>query len=292
MRAAAEVGEVALRVEGDRPLRGVDELHLVVLALARRSFAFASSASTSSRVHSRPSFSSRAISASMLLEVVLADRLRELEVVVEAVLDRRADRDLHARVEAAHGLGEQVRASSAAARRARRGRALSRVVTIWICSPVRRAAGAGPGPPVRAQEHRLLGELRPDRARGVEPGRAVGKFEFGLSGRTTFMTENVPQPRLAKTTATRSSTTRRLPIPRAASPMRRTIPAQISAERRHRTQVRRGCADAGARASHDDLRVTRSTHARYVEQLDASNTIASSNRSRTSRNTSLTFQRA
>ena len=36
---------------------------------------------------------------------------------------------------------------------------------------------------VRAHEHRLLGELRPDRARGVEPGRAVGKLELGLVGK-------------------------------------------------------------------------------------------------------------
>ena len=28
----------------------------------------------------------------------------------------------------------------------------------------------------------LLGELRADRARGVEPGRAVGKFELGIVG--------------------------------------------------------------------------------------------------------------
>ena len=31
---------------------------------------------------------------------------------------------------------------------------------------------------VRAHEHRLLGELRADRARGVEPRGAVGKFEL------------------------------------------------------------------------------------------------------------------
>ncbi len=43
------------------------------------------------------------------LEVAFVDRLRELEVVVEATVDRRADRDLHTRVQAAHGLGEQVR---------------------------------------------------------------------------------------------------------------------------------------------------------------------------------------
>ena len=35
---------------------------------------------------------------------------------------------------------------------------------------------------VRADEHGLLGELRPDRARGVEAGRALGEFELGAVG--------------------------------------------------------------------------------------------------------------
>jgi hypothetical protein len=35
---------------------------------------------------------------------------------------------------------------------------------------------------VRAQEHGLLGELRADRARGVEPGRAVGQLQLGPVG--------------------------------------------------------------------------------------------------------------
>jgi hypothetical protein len=37
--------------------------------------------------------------------------------------------------------------------------------------------------PVRADEHSLLGELRPDRACGVEPRRALGKFQFGVVGK-------------------------------------------------------------------------------------------------------------
>ena len=36
--------------------------------------------------------------------------------------------------------------------------------------------------PVHADEHGLLGELRPDRARGVEAGRAVRKFELAGIG--------------------------------------------------------------------------------------------------------------
>ena len=45
----------------------------------------------------------------------------------------------------------------------------------------RRAAGPARAPFERS-EHRLLGELRADRARGVEPGRAFRKFEFGTVG--------------------------------------------------------------------------------------------------------------
>ena len=46
-----------------------------------------------------------------LLEVAFVDRDagRELEVVVEALGDRRADRDLRARIELEHGLGQHVR---------------------------------------------------------------------------------------------------------------------------------------------------------------------------------------
>src|SRR5204862_7021659 len=36
---------------------------------------------------------------------------------------------------------------------------------------------------VRPYEHGLVGELRPDRARGVETRGAVGEFEFGLVGK-------------------------------------------------------------------------------------------------------------
>jgi hypothetical protein len=110
------------------------------------------------------------------------DRLRELEVVVEPVLDRRADRDLDARIEAPHGLGEQMRRRVAqdgegvgivlVARR----QDLNRLAVLERQAQVLDVS-------VRAHEHRLLGELRPDRACGVEPRRAVGKFEFGLVGK-------------------------------------------------------------------------------------------------------------
>ena len=44
--------------------------------------------------------------------------------------------------------------------------------------------------PVDPHEHRLLGELRADRARGVEAGRAVGQFELRWcrAGRRAWLT--------------------------------------------------------------------------------------------------------
>ncbi len=48
---------------------------------------------------------------------------------------------------------------------------------------VRRAAAAQVARlAVGTHQHRLLGELRPDRARGVEPGRALRQLELGLVG--------------------------------------------------------------------------------------------------------------
>src|SRR5262249_11121226 len=99
VRAAAEVGEVALRIERDRPVGSVDELDLVLLALLGESLA---------RLLGRdllavPRAPFRELAVDLVLdplERLLADRLRELEVVVEAVLDRRADRDLRSGVEA------------------------------------------------------------------------------------------------------------------------------------------------------------------------------------------------
>ena len=111
------------------------------------------------------------------LEVGLDDRLREVEVVVEAVLDRRADRDLHARIEPPDGLGQQVRARVAqhvegiGVVDVARGQELDRLPVVKRRPHVLRRA-------VRAHEHGLLGELRADRARGVEAGRAVRELEL------------------------------------------------------------------------------------------------------------------
>ena len=66
------------------------------------------------------------------------DALGELEVVVEAVLDRRADRDLHARIELHHRGGQHVRGVVADELERVVG---ERSVTISIGSPVRQRPG-------------------------------------------------------------------------------------------------------------------------------------------------------
>ena len=176
VRAAAEVGELALRVEGDVALGRVDELDLVALALGleaplrllgRDLLALPAAALLQLALDLRLD----------LLEVLLADRLGELEVVVEAVLDRRPDRDLDARIEPADGLGEQVRGRVAQhgervrVARVARGQDLDRLAVGERQAQVLDVA-------VLADQHRLLGQLGADRARGVEAGGAVRKFEF------------------------------------------------------------------------------------------------------------------
>ena len=96
VRPAAKIGEVALRVERDVALGAVDELDLVRLALRLEARACLLAA----RRLPRPRTALGELPPYLGLDrgqVVFADRLGELEVVVEAVLDRRADRDLHAR---------------------------------------------------------------------------------------------------------------------------------------------------------------------------------------------------
>ncbi len=120
MRAAAEIREGAVGVErdgldrvppsgGGRGDEVVDQLHLVVLfggqeALARErhGHVLAAECLGGLDMDTHPLFDRG--------EVGLGDRRasRELEVVVEAVLDRRPDRDLHALVEVHHGGREHM----------------------------------------------------------------------------------------------------------------------------------------------------------------------------------------
>ena len=116
------------------------------------------------------------------LEVVLGDldALGELEVVVEAVLDRRADRDLHARVELHHRGGEHVRGVVADEPERRRRRRLA--VTISIAAPSASGASRSRSSPSTSHAERGPGKARADRAGGVGAGGAVGELERGAVG--------------------------------------------------------------------------------------------------------------
>src|SRR5581483_9147108 len=168
VRPAAEVGEVLLLVQGDVALGGIDELDLVRLVLLLEAVL---------RLVARELL---ALPVATLLELALdlgldlgeirfGDRLGEVEVVVEAVLDRRPDRDLHARVQPTHRLREQMR------RRVPEHVQRIRVVAVTDGEDLqlrafgKRIAEVAPLA-VHAREDRLLGELGPDRASGVQAG--------------------------------------------------------------------------------------------------------------------------
>ena len=114
VRAAAEVGEGAVRVERDRLDARVadqvlDQLDLVGLVLG----AEALERLLDPDVLARELLLRADVLAHLLLQrgqVVLGDghALGELEVVVEAVLDRRPDRDPRAGIEVEHGRGEHM----------------------------------------------------------------------------------------------------------------------------------------------------------------------------------------
>ena len=181
VRAAAEVGEVALRVERDRTLGRVDELDLVRLALRREPRARL--VGRDLLALPRAPLGELALHLGLdRLEIGVVDRRRELEVVVEAVVDRRPDRDLDARMKPAHRLGEQVGGGVAQhgervgiLRVARRQDLELRAVGQRQPQVLRHA--------VRLDQHGLLGELRADRARSVETAGAVGELELGRIGK-------------------------------------------------------------------------------------------------------------
>src|SRR5215210_2135399 len=181
VRTAAEVGELSLRVGRDRRFRRVDELDLVFLALVGE----VTLRLVRAELLTIPAAALGELAADLLLDLLerlLADRLGELEVVVETVLDRRPDRDLRAGVEAPDSLGEQVRG--------RVPQHVERVRILLVADgqdlnrlPVLERRAQVLDGAVRAQQNGLLGQLRADRARGVEAGRAFRKFEFRRVGK-------------------------------------------------------------------------------------------------------------
>ena len=115
VRAAAQVGERAVGIERDGGRAFVldqvfDQLHLVRLLLQMEALKCV--------LHADVLAHERLVGVDVLLhrrldprEVLVVDHdpIGEVEVVVEAVLDRWADADLHARIELEHRGGEDVR---------------------------------------------------------------------------------------------------------------------------------------------------------------------------------------
>ncbi len=176
VRPAAEVDEVALFVERDVALGRVDELDLVRLPLLLEALARV----IAGDLLALPDAALLNLPFDLVLEplqVGLGDGLGELEVVVEAVLDRRPDRDLRAREKPPRGLGEEVRGGVA---QDVEGVGVVLVPSGQDLDPL----AVGDGQPkvadraVRAQQNCLFRELRADRACCVEARRAVGKFEL------------------------------------------------------------------------------------------------------------------
>ncbi len=113
------------------------------------------------------------------LQVVGADRLRELEVVVEAVGDRRSDRDLRVGPQVQDGLGQHMRRGVA-----QDGQRLGVAVgedPDALAVAQRQAQIAH----LAVDLHRdgRLGQARADRRGGVEAARAVGQIQAVAVGK-------------------------------------------------------------------------------------------------------------
>ena len=197
----------------------------------------------------RPSFSSRSDLLLDPLEILLADRLGEVEVVVEAVLDRRADRDLHARIEPRARPRRAGAPRSGGGRRARPGRPC-RASSGAGSARRRRAAGADPAP-VRSRGRARPARRASARSRARRRARSRRREVRALScreGRPSWQN----RPRIctpAKTTGTRRSTSRRRPIPKRETRSPRTIRRRLGGSgrwRRGRSPARNSMRIQGA----------------------------------------------
>ena len=233
MRAATEVGEGAVGVQRDGlELLGwaryevVDQLDLVILA---------------ARQEARPRIRDRDVLTLEVLrgldvrahpvfdrrEVGLGDGdpVGELEVVVEALLDRRPDRDLHARIELHHGGGEHVRGVVAdqpqrlLALRAR-GEDRDRGAVGQRPREVAHLGSAPPSPPATPSAPRIStasaarARPAPIAAAASAPVAPSGSSRALPSGRVTVML--IERWRLPAPTLKPAATTRRRPGARAA----------------------------------------------------------------------------
>ena len=180
MRASAQVGEGPVRVERDGVHAVVadeilDQLHLVRLVLGPEAL---------QRLLRRDVLAQeRLVGLDVLAHALLdarqvvlgqADPGRELEVVVEAVVDRRADRDLHSREELQHRRREHVRGVVADE--------LERIVPVALrqdadlLGVAQRRGEVAQGAVVAQREGRTR-KAGADGARGVGARRALGKVQ-------------------------------------------------------------------------------------------------------------------
>ncbi len=192
VRAPAEVGEVALPVERDHAVRGVDELDLVRLALGLE----VAPGLLAGELPALPGPALGDLAAHLVLEsgqVLLAHRLGKLEVVVEAVLDGRADRDLRARGRGVSPLPRAGARRSGGARRGRRDRACPCVVRKRIALPSARGRRTSCTPPSTATSTACSASFGPMARAASSPVAPSGSSSSAPSGRVTFTRESLPR---------------------------------------------------------------------------------------------------
>ena len=179
VRAAAEILEAVLGVEADLALGEVaQQLGLVRLVLGLepdQQLALVDPVAADERVLRAEDPAHLRLDAP---EVVGRDRLGELEVVVEAVGDRRPDRDLRVRPQVQHGLRHDMRG-----RVAQDGERLR----IAVGEDAHLLAVGHREPKVshlavHLHGDRRLRQPRADRGRGIEAGGAVCEVEVGAVG--------------------------------------------------------------------------------------------------------------
>ena len=186
MRAAAEVDEAVVLVERDGLALGqaLGELDLVGLALGVEALDRLLARGVDALEGMRPARQDRAHLVLDAREIALAGRLGELEVVVEAVVDGRPDRDLGAGPEVLHGLGQHVRGGVAQHRQ----RLVVADAQDAQVRAVRQRQAEIAQLAVDLDRGRRVGQARADRARGVEAARAVGEVELVAVGEDRLVT--------------------------------------------------------------------------------------------------------
>ena len=186
---ATEIGERAVRVERDGAHALVldeilDQLDLVVLALGQEALERLAGGHLLA--------DERLVGLDVLahlrldpLEVGVADRgaFGKVEVVVEAVLDRGPDRDLHARIELHHRLREHVCAVVADQGESLGSAAIGEDLEAWHTVASRKLPSQVAHLPVDLDRQRRPRQSRSDRRGRVGPGRALRQRQLVAIGK-------------------------------------------------------------------------------------------------------------